>query len=117
MKARTRSIYEINVLFKGYLHVVYNGSLYYHQQEESRVIRYELASERNTMVYLPNATVTGNVHIYAHVRISSLLNEMIYYCTTSQVSKIPFFLLFTIVAKLLGFLCGRNGLMGDLRRE
>jgi hypothetical protein len=81
MKARTRSIYEINLLFKGYLHVVYNGSLYYHQQEESRVIRYELASERNTMVYLPNATVTGNVHLYAHVRISSFTewNDLLLY--------------------------------------
>lgn len=54
-------------LAQGYLHVVYNGSLYYHQQEEARVIRYELASERNTMVNLPNATVTGNIYLYGHV--------------------------------------------------
>uniref|UniRef100_A0A0P6GR59 RE59052p n=1 Tax=Daphnia magna TaxID=35525 RepID=A0A0P6GR59_9CRUS len=57
--------YTLPFALKGYLHVVYNGSLYYHQQEESRVIRYELASERNTMVYLPNATVTGNVYLYS----------------------------------------------------
>ena len=44
--------------------MVYNGSLYYHQQEEPRVIRYELASERNTMATLPNATCTGNIFVY-----------------------------------------------------
>ena len=51
---------------------MYNGSLYYHQQEEARVIRYELAAERNTMVNLPNATVTGNIYLYGHVSTSMI---------------------------------------------
>jgi hypothetical protein len=56
--------YTLPFALKGYLHVVYNGSFYYHQQEDSRVIRYELNSERNTMVNLPNATISGNVFLY-----------------------------------------------------
>jgi len=51
--------------------VVYNGSFYYHQQEEPRVIRYELATERNTVVKLPNATVTGNIFLYTQVSFIS----------------------------------------------
>ena len=52
---------------QGYLHVVYNGSFYYHQQADARVIRYELNTERNTMVKLPNATIAGDVFLYEKV--------------------------------------------------
>ena len=98
---------------KGYLHVVYNGSLYYHQQGESRVIRYELASERNTMVHLPNATVTGNVHLYSHVRAYNhklIQSSQFSIYALSALKKI-------VVAKLFGFFCRRNWPVGYLWRK
>ena len=54
---------------------MYNGSFYYHQQEEPRVIRYELATERNTVVKLPNATVTGNIFLYTQVSCRFVSND------------------------------------------
>ena len=49
---------------------MYNGSFYYHQQGDSRVIRYELNSERKTMVDLPNATISDNLYLYTQVPVS-----------------------------------------------
>jgi len=56
--------YTLPFALQGYLHVVHNGSFYYHQQGDSRVIRYELFSDRKSMIDLPNATVAGNVFLY-----------------------------------------------------
>jgi len=56
--------YTLPFPLQGYLHVVHNGSFYYHQQGDSRVIRYDLFSERKSMVDLPNATVTGDEFLY-----------------------------------------------------
>ncbi|KAK2713866.1 hypothetical protein QYM36_009677, partial [Artemia franciscana] len=57
--------YTLPFTMKGHLHTIFNGSFYYHQADEDRLIRYELLTERTSAITLPNVTYNGNIYLYS----------------------------------------------------
>ncbi|KAF4526436.1 hypothetical protein B566_EDAN015068 [Ephemera danica] len=57
--------YTLTPGFKGNSHVIYNGSFYYNQLDQPRIIRYDLVTESiGNSTELPMAPYSGDDHLY-----------------------------------------------------
>ncbi|XP_049816320.1 uncharacterized protein LOC126263277 [Schistocerca nitens] len=58
-------VYKLDHPFKGNAHVVYNGSFFYHERDQRRVLRYELSTGHYTPLDVPLVATNGSNYLYS----------------------------------------------------